>query len=281
MGLLRHWAKAAALRVGPLIVGRFQPRRVILCYHSVHPRHPFRSATPDMFSLHLAWLTEHCDVVSLRTLVAQREAPDHGKPQVAITFDDGHVDNHEYALPLLVRYRIPATFYLTTGYLNRDPAVLARFMALRGVTLSEIEPLSWQQVREFVTAGMEIGAHTFSHPNLAELAPERLPSEIAAPKAEIEDKLGRVVESFAYPFGQPHLHVNRPAIAAAAAAGFLTAVTASGRGVRPDDSLFGLPRFFASTSVEILASRIRGDWDLLGYLQERLPPPGHARSIGG
>ena len=227
-----------------------------------------------MFSLHLAWLTEHCEVVPLRTLVAQREAPDTGKPQVAITFDDGHVDNHEYALPLLMQYRMPATFYLTTGYLNRDPAVLARFMALRGVTVSEIEPLSWQHVREFVAAGMEIGAHTFSHPNLAELASERLPSEIAAPKAEIEDKLGRSVDSFAYPFGQLHLHVNRPAVSAAAAAGFRTAVTASGRGLRPDDSLLSLPRFFASTSVEILASRIRGDWDLLGYLQSGCHRPG-------
>jgi peptidoglycan/xylan/chitin deacetylase (PgdA/CDA1 family) len=279
MGILRRWGKGAALLVGPLLAARFRPRRVILCYHSVHPRHPFRSATPNMFSVHLAWLTEHCEVVPLRTLVAQREAPDNGKPQVAITFDDGHVDNYEYALPLLVQYRMPATFYVTTGYLNRDPGVLARFMALRGVTLSEIEPLSWRQVREFVAAGMEIGAHTFSHPNLAELAPERLSREIAAPKAEIEDKLGREVESFAYPFGQLHLHVNRQAMAAAEAAGFLTAVTASGRGLRPDDSLFGLPRFFASTSVEILASRIRGDWDLVGYLQERLPPPSVAGGI--
>jgi peptidoglycan/xylan/chitin deacetylase (PgdA/CDA1 family) len=272
MSILRRWGRAAALGVGPLLAGRFQPRRVILCYHSIHPSRPFRSATPDMFAAHLRWLTDHCDVVSLSTLVAQREARGGGRPQVAITFDDGHLDNYEFALPLLTEHRLPATFYVTTGYIDRDPAVMARFASLRNVTVPEIEPVSWDQLGEFVAAGMEIGAHTFSHPNLAELPPDRLPREIAQPKAHIEARLGRAVESFAYPFGELHLHVNDAAIAAVQAAGFKTAVTAAGRGLRAHDSSFALPRFFASTSVEVRASKLRGDWDLVGVLQERLPP---------
>jgi peptidoglycan/xylan/chitin deacetylase (PgdA/CDA1 family) len=271
MSLLRRWGRAAALRVGPLLADRFQPRCVILCYHSIHPSRPFRSATPEMFVAHLRWLAEHCDVVPLSTLVTQPAPPRNGRPQVAITFDDGHVDNYEFALPLLVEHRMPATFYVTTGYIDRDPAVVARFASIRRVTSSEIEPLSWEQLREFAAAGMEIGAHTFSHPNLAQLPPERLPYEVARPKAKIEERLGREVVSFAYPFGQLNLHVNRAAIAAVQAAGFKTAVTAAGRGVRASDSLFTLPRFFASTSVEVLASKLRGDWDLVGIIQERMP----------
>ena len=271
MSIFTRWGRAAALRVGPLVADRFQPRYVILCYHSIHPSRPFRSATPEMFVAHLRWLREYCDVVPLSTLVTQRAAPRNGRPQVAITFDDGHVDNYEFALPLLVEHRMPATFYVTTGYIDRDPAVMARFTSIRRVTLPEIEPLSWEQLREFVAAGMEIGAHTFSHPNLAHLPPEQLPREVAEPKAEIEARLGREVGSFAYPFGQLNLHVNRAAIAAVEAAGFKTAVTAAGRGVRADDSLFTLPRFFASTSVEVLASKLRGDWDLVGVIQERMP----------
>jgi peptidoglycan/xylan/chitin deacetylase (PgdA/CDA1 family) len=271
--MVRRWGRAAAVCVGPLLAGRFQPRRVILCYHSIHPTRPFRSATPDMFVAHLRWLAEHCDVVPVSTLVTQPAAPNTGRPQVAITFDDGHVDNHEFALPLLIEYRMPATFYVTTGYIDRDPAVVARLASMRRVTVSEIEPLSWEQLHQFAAAGMEIGAHTFSHPNLAQLPPDRLPREVAQPKAEIEARLGREVESFAYPFGQLNLHVNRAAIAAAQAAGFKTAVTAAGRGLRASDSLFTLPRFFASTSVEGLASRVRGEWDIVGVIQERMPPP--------
>jgi peptidoglycan/xylan/chitin deacetylase (PgdA/CDA1 family) len=224
-----------------------------------------------MFVAHLSWLAEHCDVVPLSTLVTQRVVPRNGKPQVAITFDDGHVDNYEYAVPLLLEHRMPATFYVTTGYIDREPAVMTRFASIRRVTLSEIEPLSWRQLREFADAGMEIGAHTYSHPNLARLPSEHLPREVAEPKAEIEARLGRAVESFAYPFGQLHVHVSEAAIAAARAAGFKTAVTAAGRGVRASDSLWTLPRFFASASVEVLASRLRGDWDFLGCVLERIP----------
>jgi peptidoglycan/xylan/chitin deacetylase (PgdA/CDA1 family) len=273
MSLLRRWGKAAALTVGPLLAGRFQPRRVILCYHSVHPSRPFRSATPEAFAAHLAWLAEHCDVVPLSTLVAQRTALGNDRPQVAITFDDGNADNHQFALPLLIEFRIPATFYVTTGYLDRDPAVMGRMALLRRTTPSEIEPLSWGQLRELAAAGMEIGAHTFSHPNLVHIRPECLAREIAEPKTDIEARLGREVESFAYPFGRLKLHVNEAAIAAVQAAGFKTAVTAAGRGVRASDSVFTLPRFFGTISIEGLASILRGDWDVVGFIQERMPPP--------
>jgi peptidoglycan/xylan/chitin deacetylase (PgdA/CDA1 family) len=229
-----------------------------------------------MFVAHLGWLSEYCDVVPLSTLVTQRAAAPGGRPQVAITFDDGYVDNHEFALPLLLEHRMLATFYVTTGYVDRDPAVMARFASLRRTTFSEIEPLSWGQLRELADAGMEIGAHTFSHPNLAQLPPERLACEVAEPKAEIEARLGREVESFAYPFGQLNLHVNRAAIAAAQAAGFKTAVTAAGRGVRASDSAFTLPRFFAPTSVEDLVRILRGDLDLVGFIQDRMAPPNPA-----
>jgi peptidoglycan/xylan/chitin deacetylase (PgdA/CDA1 family) len=274
MSMLRRCGRAAALSMGPLLARWFQPRRVILCYHSIHPNRPFRSATPEVFAAHLAWLAEHCNVLPLRTLVAQRTSPGDAKPQVAITFDDGYVDNHQFALPLLIAHRIPVTFYVTTGYLDRDPAVMARFAFLRRVSLSKIEPLSWEQVRELAVAGMDIGAHTFSHPNLADLPPEHLVREVAEPKARIERMLGREVESFAYPFGQLNRHVNDAAIAAVQAAGFKTAVTVAGRGVRASDSLFTLPRFFASASVEDLASTLRGDRDLVGFIQERIPPSG-------
>jgi peptidoglycan/xylan/chitin deacetylase (PgdA/CDA1 family) len=254
---------------------------VILCYHSIHPSRPFRSATPDEFVAHLRCLSEHCDVVPLSTLVARRTAPSDGRPQVAITFDDGHVDNHEFALPLLAEHRMPATFYVTTGYIDRDPTVMARLASLRRVTLAEIEPVSWNHLREFAAAGMDIGAHTCTHPNLAQLPPERLPYEVATSKAEIEQRLGREVESFAYPFGQLHVHVNRAAIAAAQAAGFKTAVTAAARGVRARDSLFALPRFFASTSVDGLTTILRGDRDLLGLIQEHLPSTQSAKPTAG
>jgi peptidoglycan/xylan/chitin deacetylase (PgdA/CDA1 family) len=271
MTLFRRWGKAATLTVGPLFAGRFQPRRVILCYHSVHPNRPFRSVTSATFAAHLDWLAENCDVVPLRTLVDQRTGPACARPQVAITFDDGHLDNYQFALPLLIDRRMQATFYVTTGYLDRHPAVMARFAMLLRTGMTELEPLSWGQLRDLANVGMEIGAHTFSHPNLVHLRREHLAREIADPKSEIEIRLGCPVESFAYPFGQAARHFDQAAIAAVQAAGFKSAVTTAERGVHASDHAFALPRFFAPASIDVLASNLRGDWDLFGLIREKTP----------
>lgn len=63
------------------------------------------------------------------------------------------------------------------------------------------EPLSWDQVRELDAAGVEIGAHTITHPALSRVRPERLRHEIAGSKERIEQELGHTIRSFCYPNG--------------------------------------------------------------------------------
>jgi peptidoglycan/xylan/chitin deacetylase (PgdA/CDA1 family) len=260
--------------IGPAFAWAFQPRRVILCYHSVHPSHPFRSTTPAGFADHLSWLTDHCDVVPLQQLVATKDnAPTTQKcrPQVAITFDDGHADNHEFALPLLIAHGVPATFYLTTGFISREPRVVARMAALRNLPEARIQPMTWAQVEDLTHAGMEIGAHTHSHPTLAGLPADELTRELRQPKALLEQRLQRPIITLAYPFGELHRHVDMAAIAQAQTAGYMTAVTAGGRGVRIGERSHALPRFFATTSVAGLAAMVRGERDLVGLIHERMP----------
>ena len=59
--------------------------------------------------------------------------------------------------------------------------------------------LTWPQLRQLADAGMEVGAHTVTHPFLTEIAPERAWEEIHHAKHEIEDRLGREVQAFSYP----------------------------------------------------------------------------------
>ncbi len=61
--------------------------------------------------------------------------------------------------------------------------------------------LSWSQLSDLSSAGIEIGAHTRSHRDLRRLSTEEAHEEIAGSRTELEDRLGRPVESFAYPFG--------------------------------------------------------------------------------
>lgn len=76
---------------------------VVLCYHSVAPAGPpFFTVSPDLLERHLGvlrrrgWATGGLD--GLRDLAAGRP-PD--RPTAFLTFDDGYVDNHEHALPIL------------------------------------------------------------------------------------------------------------------------------------------------------------------------------------
>jgi peptidoglycan/xylan/chitin deacetylase (PgdA/CDA1 family) len=67
------------------------------------------------FAQLLQWLQRHFACVPLEDLLA---APSDGLTRVALTFDDGWRDNAEVAFPLLVRHRVPASIFLSTGYIG-------------------------------------------------------------------------------------------------------------------------------------------------------------------
>jgi peptidoglycan/xylan/chitin deacetylase (PgdA/CDA1 family) len=248
-------------------------RRVVaLCYHSVHPSIPFRSAEPGLFSDHLEWLAEHCDCVPFNELLTAWDRQSGSRPVVSITFDDGYADNHEYALPLLVKNHIPATFFLTTGLLNRDASTIERFQRLWGTNRDLIQPLAWDQVTEFLETGMEVGAHTDSHPNLARLDERGLERELGQSKHMLEDRLGRAVTMMAYPFGRPRVHFTADVERAVQRAGYGLAGAIGTRGIRETDDPLSVPRIFVTNdSVEELSEKVLGVWDLIGIVREKMP----------
>ena len=259
------------------LIGRALPpdrerRVVILCYHSVHPTLPFRSATPELFEEHMSWVQENCDVVPFSEIFAARQKKARSRPVVSVTFDDGYVDNHEFALPLLVSCGIRAAFFITAGLVERDPAVLARFRALRGVDKEMIEPLKWTQIGEMLEAGMEIGAHTYTHPNLVRMNDRDLEYELVHSKRVIEDRLGSRITMMAYPFGRPKVHVDARVVRAVRQAGYDLAGTTVTRGLRRRDDPLAIPRFFATRdTVAVLRDKVLGAWDLIGTVRERAP----------
>lgn len=111
---------------------RFHDRRTpaltILAYHRVMPTdaldsYPFDqeliSATPAQFDSQMRYLREHLRPISLNDLIAHVEQGDPLPPNaVAVTFDDGFSDTYRYAFPILKRYGIPATIFVSTGYVE-------------------------------------------------------------------------------------------------------------------------------------------------------------------
>lgn len=100
------------------IKSRLQKKAIILMYHQVCEKKadPWQLAVaPDNFQYQLNHLKNHFDVVSVDELVSTIQSGKLTSNLVAITFDDGFVDNYTNAAPLLEWFELPATFYITSG----------------------------------------------------------------------------------------------------------------------------------------------------------------------
>jgi peptidoglycan/xylan/chitin deacetylase (PgdA/CDA1 family) len=121
-----------------------QTKYLILCYHRVGTEGiPYYCTLPPaQFELQMRYLRNHCRVLSLAQLVEEMRNPDSARGQaVAVTFDDGYSDLYRYALPILKKYQIPATIYLTADCIESgEVAWYDRiFLALQVASGSVIE----------------------------------------------------------------------------------------------------------------------------------------------
>lgn len=92
----------------------------ILYYHRVNDDNdPYSDAiSTGLFEKHVRYLARHYKVVRLGEMMKRLTEGDCPELLVAITFDDGYADNYWNALPVLQRYGVPATIFLTTGGLD-------------------------------------------------------------------------------------------------------------------------------------------------------------------
>jgi peptidoglycan/xylan/chitin deacetylase (PgdA/CDA1 family) len=133
----------------------------------------------------------------------------------ALTFDDGLVDNLETLAPLLQEEGAPATVFVVSGWLGRPH---------RSVPWTRI--MTEAELMDLRATGVEIGAHTVSHPDLSTLSYDDALEELAGSKGQLESVLGEPVEVAAYPYGR----ANAETIRACRDAGFVAACSATGHG---------------------------------------------------
>lgn len=105
------------------LLSRFGNRALILMYHQVAEpdQDPWALAvTPQHFAEHLQILRQVANPMSLQALAQAHQEGNIPERAVAITFDDGYVDNFNNATPLLEKYEVPATFFIATGYTGQN-----------------------------------------------------------------------------------------------------------------------------------------------------------------
>ncbi|MBQ0720403.1 MAG: polysaccharide deacetylase family protein [Gammaproteobacteria bacterium] len=114
---------------------------------------------------------------------------------IAITIDDGLEDNYTNAFAIMSEFNIPATIFLTTGYMGGQNSWM------QGEGFPSRPMLNWTQVKEMARHGIAFGAHSVNHPRLSTLQKTAAHAEIYDSKQEIEEQLGSACEHFAYPYG--------------------------------------------------------------------------------
>ena len=258
--LIKTLGKCGGYQLARLLTAN-QPK--ILMYHRFSTEKNGQEVTAATFEKQLQMIKRHFNPMTLAQLA--RYMAEHGKaPRHAavITVDDGYRDFYEVAFPLLKRYQVPATFFVTTGFVNGDlwlwpdrvtwllenkragvgmfrlgdfsvdldrpsaeiwwPLVnhllaiannerlagLEQLEVACGVKLpaqipAEYAAVTWAQLQEIQSAGIEIGGHTVTHPSLGHMHLADAEREIQQSLAEITHHLGDEARTFCYPNGQP------------------------------------------------------------------------------
>ncbi len=209
----------------------------ILFYHRVADDHLNTwTISNDRFTEQVEWLEKHFDLVSLEEAQRRMRSKNH-RAAVAITFDDGYADNCEHALPLLIKKRIPCTYFVSTKFVLEDksfPHDVAAGEPLRPNTIEQLRMLS--------RAGIEIGGHTRNHTDLGRLCDiDQLYDEVVLAARDLAGEIDRLVRYFAFPFGM-HANLNAAAFRLARENGFEAVCSAYGGYNFPGDDSFHLQR---------------------------------------
>ncbi len=277
--LIKRSVHRVAAQFGNHTRSTAEPQLLVLMYHRILPEHddriqleePGMFVTPSTFKKNLETLTKYFQFIRLSEWL-ERKSNNLTLPEkaCAITFDDGWVDNYEYAFPILQKMNIPATIFLVSNMIGTNkmfwPERLARTTAEIAVnkpdywsnpniswltdsrtdynftgippTQEELTQLiaitkqfsdleihtrldtiqhdlgldenqyksslmNWEQVSKMVDSGLiDVGSHTCHHIRLNnQITRAILEKEIVSSKAQIEENLGRPVNTFCFPNG--------------------------------------------------------------------------------
>lgn len=169
----------------------------ILLFHRVTDDIP-----PDGLTVSTRFFRKLCRVLQRRFHVVSlsevqrmlRDGESPPKRTVAITFDDCYRDNL-FAARTLAEHNLPACFFIPTKFVGTDHW----FDWDRG--LKRMPNLTWDDVREMVQLGHDIGSHTVSHADFGTIDEDQARRELLESKRTLEEQTGRPVRWFAYPFG--------------------------------------------------------------------------------
>jgi len=169
----------------------------ILTYHEVNVSvqgfnkcnrmDPATCLSVEEFSDQMSYLSQNkFSTISLKNVLEGRDDLSDfscNNRRIAITFDDGHIGNFKFVLPILKKYGFSTTFFIATDFIGKE------------------NMMSWSDLEEMVKEGMEVQSHAISHKPLSLLTNEQLVDELSGSKKTLEHNLGVKVDFLSLPHG--------------------------------------------------------------------------------
>ena len=215
---------------------------IVLCYHHVREHPVAHATTPALFEMHLQAVRRaglnFVDHDTFERAAHGQAVPD--RRAVLLTTDDGHADNWYRAFPILEAHRVPAVFFVITDEVAEGPP-RARHGEAGALEPPVGDRVRWSELAAMQRSGLvSVQSHTASHADRRDEMARgiadgpTLRADLARSRAAIAERLGRVPESLAWPWG----FSNRAMRAAATDAGFGLQFSVvpgrNGRGTRRD-----------------------------------------------
>ena len=207
----------------------------VLMYHSVAHNNVFFTVKLEMFEKQMQYLKDkNYNVIKLSDLISLLESNEElPKKTVILTFDDGFEDNYINVFPVLKKYNFPATIFLVTGLVNKE---------MNNSQNIPLKILNWEQINEMHQSGLiDFQPHTVNHQELNK-------EEIINSKKEIEERLNKKCEFFAYPRGI----CNDEIIDILKDNGFKASRTLKNGKVKKGDDLFKLKRISVNSTTSFI-----------------------------
>ncbi|MBX7165468.1 MAG: polysaccharide deacetylase family protein [Pirellulales bacterium] len=220
------------------------PQMIVLYHRIADDRANLWTTTTSAFLRQIEWMRSEFEFVTLAEIQRRLRGRGSERPAVHITFDDGYAVNCEQALPLLVREQIPCTYFVTA-----EPVLKGVPFTHDLVMGHRFAPNTMEQLQAMAAAGIEIGHHTRSHPDMGRVSDAaQLFDEIVASRDELQQALGYPIRYFAFPFGQHH-RLSPAAFRLAYEAGYEAVVSAYGGYNVLGDDAFHLQRIPVDDSL--------------------------------
>ena len=198
----------------------------VLMYHRFgEDKYPSTNIKPNQFLEHVDELSKSkYNVINIEDALKAIENIKLIKDRsVVITIDDAYSSVYKYAWPILKKYNLPFTLFVSTDVIDNK---ISGYM-------------TWEEIRILRDNGVTIGSQTKSHAHMHKLTEDQIIDELTKSNNRFVKEIGSKPKVFAYPYGEYDLRVLKEV----KKYGFIAAFGQHSGVAHQSSGLFELPRF--------------------------------------